>query len=151
MEAHKTADVKLDVREGVREVVRKAKVGGSGGHHGVRYRLKLSAHSGGFFRFAKNATLSAWFPTFPVSSSGMANHSNQSLPGCLPAVIRQICNFFFKRLKTRVYLPAKEVNKTRSDPVSAESATAITASAPARPPSHSRRLRLRRRRSLVST
>ena len=36
--------------------------------------------------------------------------------------------------KTRLYLPAKEVNKTRSDPVSAESATAITASAPARHP-----------------
>ena len=34
--------------------------------------------------------------------------------------------------KTRLYLPSKEVNKTRSDPVSAESATAITASAPAR-------------------
>ena len=45
-------------REGEREVVRKAKVGGSG-DRGVRYRLKLSAHSGGFFRFAKNATLSA--------------------------------------------------------------------------------------------
>ena len=48
MEAHKTADVKLDGREGGREVVRKAKVGGSG-DRGVRYRLKLSAHSGGFF------------------------------------------------------------------------------------------------------
>lgn len=93
MEAHKTADVKLDGREGGREVVRKAKVGGSG-DRGVRYRLKLSAHSGGFFfRFAKNATLSAWFPTFPVWYSGMANHRNQSLPGSLPAVIRQICIF----------------------------------------------------------
>ena len=79
MEAHKTADVKLDGREGGREVVRKAKVGGSG-RRCVRYRLKLSAHSGGFFRFAKNATLSACFSTFPVSYSGMANHGNQSLP-----------------------------------------------------------------------
>ena len=28
-----------------------------------------------------------------LSSFVFANHSNQSLPECLPAVIRQICNF----------------------------------------------------------
>ena len=60
-----------------------AKVGGSGGRRGVRYRLKLSAHSGGFFSLREECDLQRVVPNL-ISKVFGDFESLQSIPARMP-------------------------------------------------------------------